>query len=106
MSNVVSRHRWLSLNLALVLLAIGVVTGLRAAWGPDQALADKDEVCICHATGLEPSLHFVDVCASRRAIFGNAGHFFENGTPQAGHEHDKLGPCEEPPPPSPSPGTN
>lgn len=101
--NIISRHRWLAINLALVLVAIGVVGGLRTAWGPDQALAAKDEVCICHATGLAPSDHFVTVCANRTAIFGKAGHFNEDGTPQAGHEEDKLGPCEEP---DPSPAIN
>ena len=34
------------------------------------------------------------------AVFGQAGHFNEDGTPQAGHEQDYLGPCQTPPPPT------
>ena len=33
-------------------------------------------------------------------MFGQAGHFNEDGTPQAGHEQDYLGPCQTPPPPT------
>ena len=101
-SRFLGRHRSLFLNLGLIAMAVGVFAGIKALT-PEPAVADPAEkVCICHATGREPSLHFVDVCASRNAIFGNAGHFFEHGTPRAGHEHDKLGPCEETEP-SPSP---
>jgi hypothetical protein len=101
-------HRILALSFGAVVLAVGSVVAIQLWQGGNtvsEALADKDEVCICHATGKAGTDHFVTVCASRNAIFGKAGHFGENGTPNAGHEEDRLGPCTGASP-SPSPGTN
>jgi hypothetical protein len=36
----------------------------------------------------------VTLTIGHSAVFGPAGHFYENGTPQAGHEDDYLGACE------------
>jgi hypothetical protein len=94
-------------NLGLVVLTIAMALVLQAVIGPDKVSAGKDEVCICHAAGQEGTTHFVTVCANRTAIFGQAGHFNEDGTPRAGHEQDYLGPCSEPsPPPSPAPSSS
>lgn len=51
-------------------------------------------VTICHAAGLadEPA-NFVTLTLPENAVYGQAGHFNENGTPQAGHEQDTLGAC-------------
>jgi hypothetical protein len=99
------RHSILATCLGLFLVVAGIVTGLMVLRGPSPAMAAKDEVCICHAAGQDGTTHFVTVCANRTAIFGQAGHFYEDGTPRAGHEQDKLGPCDEPTP-SPSPSSS
>jgi hypothetical protein len=100
-------HRILALNLGLFVLVIGSVVAIQVWRGlstVSDARADKeDKVCICHAAGLAGTTHFVTVCASRNAIFGQAGHFYEDGTPRAGHEEDYLGECKPEPSPSPSP---
>ncbi|HET9325797.1 MAG TPA: hypothetical protein VFQ05_03415 [Candidatus Eisenbacteria bacterium] len=101
------RHKSLAFNLGLVALALAAAVGLQIVLGPATVSAAKDEVCICHATGRAPSTHFVTVCANRTAIYGQAGHFNEDGTPQAGHEEDYEGPCtgsDPSPTPDPSPG--
>ena len=55
------------------------------------ATAAADKVVICHATG---SGSYVTLKLPYKAVFGKAGHFNENGTPNAGHEDDYLGPCQ------------
>jgi len=37
--------------------------------------------------------NFITLTLPWVAVYGEAGHFFENGTPRAGHEQDTLGPC-------------
>jgi len=105
------RHKSVAVNVGLMVLAVTVALALQAVVGPAKVSAAKDEVCICHAAGQAGTTHFVTVCANRTAIFGQAGHFYEDGTPRAGHEEDYLGPCNSPSPepspepsPSPSPG--
>lgn len=75
------------------------------------ASADKpDKVTLCHASGRADTTHFVTTTVGYAAAYGNGGHFNEDGTPQAGHERDYLGPCITPtqspsstPTPRPSP---
>ncbi len=45
---------------------------------------------ICHVAGLaeQPANYVILRDMPWQAIFGQAGHFFENGTPRAGHEQD------------------
>jgi hypothetical protein len=63
-----------------------------------------DKVTICHAAGQEGTTHFNTLNISYNAAFGPAGHFYEDGTPRAGHEQDYLGQCrEESETPTPSP---
>jgi hypothetical protein len=72
-----------------------------------------DKVTICHAAGLDGTTKYVTLTIGWHAVYGPAGHFYENGTPRAGHEQDYLGPCisTEPPGgvppgvPPPPPGT-
>ena len=47
-----------------------------------------EKVTICHFGS-----HFVTLTISESAVYGNGGHFNENGTPQSGHELDYMGPC-------------
>lgn len=62
----------------------------------------QDKVTICHAAGLAGTTQFVTIEVAWPAAYGQAGHFYENGTPRAGHEQDYLGACKEPTP-SPTP---
>jgi hypothetical protein len=62
---------------------------------PLTALGKPDEVTICHAAGLQGSDQFVTLSIAYPAAFGNGGHLNEDGTAQAGHEGDHLGPCVE-----------
>jgi hypothetical protein len=62
---------------------------------PLTALGKPDEVTICHAAGLQGSDQSVTLSIAYPAAFGNGGHLNEDGTAQAGHEGDHLGPCVE-----------
>lgn len=49
---------------------------------------------ICHGAGQDDTTKFVTMTLSTNAVNrdqGNGGHFFENGTPKAGHEQDYVG---------------
>lgn len=61
-----------------------------------------DKVVLCHAAGLDGTTHYVTLEVGWPAAYGPAGHFYENGTPRAGHEQDYLGACLTP---TPSPTT-
>lgn len=58
------------------------------------ASAGQDKVTICHAAGQAGTTHFVTLTIGAPAVYGPGGHFNENGTPQAGHEQDYMGPCQ------------
>lgn len=62
-----------------------------------------EKVTICHAAGQAGTTHYVELTISENAVYGPGGHFNENGTPQAGHEQDYLGPCETEVEPTPTP---
>jgi hypothetical protein len=76
--------------IVLCCLALGgmAVAGVRPALSQSE-----EKVTICHAAGLAGTTHYVTLTISRNAVFGPAGHFYENGTPQAGHEQDYMGAC-------------
>lgn len=80
-------------RIALVL--VGLVFALA---GVAPALG-ADKVTICHAAGLAGTTKYVTLTIGRPAVYGPAGHFYENGTPRAGHEQDYLGPCQAVTPP-------
>lgn len=75
----------------LFLFVIGVYTYSISVVSPVTAQAEK--VIICHAAGLEGTDQFVTLELAYPAVYGPGGHFNENGTTQAGHEDDYLGPC-------------
>jgi hypothetical protein len=74
--------------ITLTLLTLLFVAGASGAMGK------SNKVTICHAAGLDGTTKFVELTISENAVYGPAGHFYENGTPRAGHEQDYLGPCE------------
>jgi len=66
-------------------------------------LAGQDKVVICHAAGLDGTTKYVTLELAWPAVYGEAGHFYENGTPRAGHEQDYLGACKgDEPSPTPT----
>lgn len=82
------------------ILTIGFLVfaaGLFAATASQAAPPDK--VTICHAAGQDGTDKFVELTLPENAVFGQAGHFNEDGTTQAGHEDDTLGPCDKKEPP-------
>lgn len=84
-------------------------TALAMAFAFAVAAAPPVMVTICHAAGLadEPA-NWVTLTLPEQVVYGQAGHFYENGTPQAGHEQDYLGACriEASPTPTVSPSAS
>lgn len=77
--------------LCVSALGAGVVASVAAGGGHPGG--PPTFVTICHATGLAGTTHFVTLTLPENAVYGQAGHFNENGTPNAGHEQDYLGSC-------------
>lgn len=92
----VGRSRSVALAaVSAMLLAMGLVaTAVPAAAEHDD---HPEKVTICHAAGLEGTTHYETLTIGYPAAYGPAGHFYENGTPRAGHEQDYLGECVEEP---------
>lgn len=86
-----SGHRWLRLAGTSLLLG-GLTLGVASQVG-----AMQQKIYICHAAGLEGTTQYVTLHLPPEAVYGQAGHFYENGTPRAGHEQDYLGKCHEEP---------
>lgn len=94
------------------LLTVAIIAGVSAGmlvFSASSTQAVPDKVTLCHAAGQDDTTKFIELTISYTAAFGQAGHFNEDGTPQAGHEQDNLGPCATPSPtptptPTPSPG--
>lgn len=61
--------------------------------------APETPITICHVAGLasDPA-NYITLNITLASAVGVAGHFGENGTPNAGHEQDTLGACNPPPP--------
>jgi uncharacterized repeat protein (TIGR01451 family) len=99
----VSRRLGLFLSLgAVVALAITSATAARVdADSPGSSstvsVLHNDKITICHAAGQADTTKFVTLTLSENAVFGNGGHFYNDGTPRAGHELDYFGPCVTPP---------
>lgn len=54
---------------------------------------------ICHVAGLaDDPANLVTITVAISAAIGQAGHFDENGSTNAGHEQDYVGACGETPP--------
>ena len=79
-------------KLAVITVVLGAVMSMFMA-GPAAA---NTKVTICHAAGLAGTTQYVTLTIAWQAVYGEAGHFYENGTPRAGHEQDYLGPCNPP----------
>lgn len=88
----------------VVVLVILVLMGVSAF----TIFAQQEKITICHAAGRSGTTHFETLNLPYPAVYGEGGHFHENGTPRAGHEQDYLGPCSkpstptQPPPPTPT----
>ncbi|MFC1653942.1 hypothetical protein ACFL1M_03810, partial [Patescibacteria group bacterium] len=80
----------LILAFAVVILAIATSTSFAA---PPETPGGPEKVTLCHAAGQVGTLQYVTLTIAYPAAYGPAGHFYENGTPRAGHENDHLGPC-------------
>lgn len=77
---------------AVALVAVAVAAGTHY----QNVTADPaPKVTICHAAGRDGTTHYVELNISWNAAYGQAGHFYEPGTPAAGHEDDFEGPCEK-----------
>ena len=74
--------------IALVMILIVGFTARTVTAG-----GDDGKVTLCHASGQSGTLHYETLTVGYPAAYGEAGHFYENGTPRAGHEDDYLGPC-------------
>ena len=103
------RLRRVALLLGLCGLAALAVAGATSARVDDDSSGSgfvtlqgkPDFVTFCHVAGREEDpANTVTLTLPYNAAFGQAGHFNEGGTPNAGHEQDHLGPCEAPPPPA------
>lgn len=77
----------------LGLILLGMILSLVTLIALPARGTAPEMITICHAAGQAGTTMFVEITAAAPAIFGEAGHFFENGTPRAGHEEDTLGPC-------------
>lgn len=85
----------------IIIATLGVVVMLAALLTGGAATADKPEsVTFCHVAGLaDDPANTVTLTLPWVAVYGQAGHFNEDGTDRAGHEQDYLGACDEDPPP-------
>ncbi len=63
-----------------------------AQLGVTGCVGNGTSVTFCHATSSDTN-PFVTLTTAIAAAVGQAGHFYENGTTQAGHEEDYVGPC-------------
>ena len=82
------RLRRLALVMSLVsALAIAGATSARVDYGSSDSASlvwlegKPDKVTICHAAGLEGTTHYETLTIGYEAVYGPAGHFYENGTP-------------------------
>ena len=85
----------------LAALAIAGATSARVDYGPPDSASpmslegQSESVTFCHVAGsAEDPANIVTLTLPYTAVFGQAGHFNEDGTPKAGHEQDYLGPCQ------------
>lgn len=81
-----------------VLLVVAALLAAACAGAAQAGDEHPDNVTLCHASGLAGTTKYETITVGYPAAFGPAGHFSENGTPNAGHEQDYLGECHEQPP--------
>lgn len=83
---------------ALLIILVGLLVMLwsyDASASPTAPASPGSSVTLCHAAGREGTIKFITLTIPYNAAFGQAGHFNEDGTPNAGHEEDYLGPCQD-----------
>jgi hypothetical protein len=88
----------LLLPFIIALLVIGTILAmyLFSANGAESTPvgARSEKEYICHVAGrADDPANFLTSHLPPQAIYGNGGHFNENGTTQAGHEQDTFGAC-------------
>jgi outer membrane biosynthesis protein TonB len=89
MSRTVTRSINITVGILLVVTLL-IIGATKDSWATGQG---SKKVTICHATSSEKN-PFVTLTISENAVYKkNGGHFYENGTTQAGHEEDYFGPC-------------
>ena len=76
-------------------MAIFAIVGA-LAFTVSASAGQPEMITICHAAGREGTTQYVTLTLPYPAVYGQAGHFYENGTPRAGHEQDYLGACITP----------
>jgi len=94
---------WTSYRKGLLLIGLlaGVSAGVLFSAATTQA-APEGKITLCHADGLAGTIKFSTITVAPSAAAVHLDPI--TGTPNAGHELDHLGPCEEPSPsPSPTP---
>lgn len=74
---------------------MAIATLIVAVAIPLTAMGKSEKIVICHAAGQGGTENFVTLELAPQAVYGNGGHFEENGTPSAGHEGDHLGACSQ-----------
>jgi LPXTG-motif cell wall-anchored protein len=77
-----------------LVLGVGALSAGSAAASRDDEHEHK-KVTICHAAGQEGTDKYLTLTISEHAVYKDrGGHFYENGTPRAGHENDYFGECK------------
>ena len=89
-----------TLVLATTLAGLAMVLAGWIAFSDSAMASHGDKVTICHASGLAGTTKYETLTIGWMAVYDPAGHFYENGTPRAGHEQDYLGACKTPTPAS------
>lgn len=75
-------------------ITLVLIMGLAVMLAFSSSASASNKVTICHASGLAGTTKYETLTIGWMAVYGPAGHFYENGTPRAGHEQDYLGACE------------
>lgn len=79
-----------------------IITIIIFLLGTQVVFSKVDKITICHATSSETN-PYETLELPEQAVYGQAGHFNEDGTTQAGHEEDYLGECIVEATPTPEP---
>ena len=76
-------------TIIIALIGVGIL-----GYAIPLSAQNSDKITICHAAGRDGTTKYVTLTLAPQAVFGPGGHFNENGTTQAGHEQDYMGPCQ------------
>ena len=95
-----SRLQILSVVLGLLGIALFIGGTLRVKGVGVSHAQQPADVTICTAITEGKGLRFETVTMSYDDVYGTGGIFYEDGTPQQGHEFDYIGKCITPEPPA------